>query len=209
MVVLANRSGLPEDQFVNTWHFQAPGDKETNTNKIGNVLTAFYNAPQPNGVTVASFLSSSVDRGANKAQVKVYDMADEQPREPSTIEFQVDGTSSGDGFPNEVAVCLSFYAGRNIARRRGRVFIGPLKLSAGGMTTKDMIVQSGLRNTLATAASTLQAASDDASYLLWCVRSTVTGQYHGVTAGWIDSAFDIQRRRGTKATERTLWPVVG
>lgn len=54
------------------------------------------------------------------------------------------------------------------------------------------------------SATTLAAASlaDDWGWVIW---SEKLEQSFAVAGGWVDNAWDTQRRRGMPATTRTLW----
>lgn len=197
MVVFQNSgSALPEDRFVNTWHFVTNDPKDVAAPKIAARLAAFYNAG-PN-----QFLSSKVDRGTNKSEVRVYDLDDPIPREPDVQTWTLSAAPSPSGpLPNEVAVCLSFYSGRNLPRSRGRIYLGPLDVNCMASGGADQRFSASFSNTLATAVEQL----DNDSSLLWVVFSRADNDWGQVTNGWIDNAFDTQRRRGADADARKLF----
>jgi hypothetical protein len=58
------------------------------------------------------------------------------------------------------------------------------------------------RGIVADAALRLKARDLGSS---WCTYSTVDGGVGVGLKGFIDDAYDTQRRRGTKATTRTTW----
>lgn len=220
-VTIPMDSGIPADSVVNTWAFRNFGsaDHATDGGSIRTRLDAFYSA-------VSGFYSSRCNLAA--ATCKVFDYAESQPRIPfyeSTMSVSADTTTWQD-LPAEVAVCLSFTAprvsGTNSRRRRGRVYLGPLK------TMSDV---SDLYNVLGTMASDIADAAD--THILsanddieWCVFSPYT--LHDVPVGgdikdypdedpsklllawqvvtqlWTDNAWDTQRRRGTAATTRYI-----
>jgi hypothetical protein len=123
------------------------------------------------------------------------------------------GATENDGLPNEVAACCSFYSGQNVAGRRGRVYIGPLRPGALDLTSSgDSRLGFPFTSALATAAS--QVKLSNTVQAVWAVKSvsrkdlSITADdpvYRRVTAGWIDNAVDIQRRRGLTANFRSLW----
>ena len=41
----------------------------------------------------------------------------------------------------------------------------------------------------------------------WVQLSRVAANTHVVTNGWVDNAFDTQRRRGEEADQRLLFPI--
>jgi hypothetical protein len=101
------------------------------------------------------------------------------------------------------------------ARRRGRLYVGPLNVSALDETfpAGDTAINPPFANLVATAAQSLVSRLpliDPEAH--WCVWSRRDAQLYALTdtedqlVGWIDDAFDTQRRRGRKATSRTLIP---
>jgi hypothetical protein len=103
-----------------------------------------------------------------------------------------------------------------MARRRGRVFIGPLQGSSDDWPT----AAGSYRSTLVNAGAALRDGLSDS---VWCVYSRYT--HYGVPVGediknysevpanldaafvsvtyiWADDAWDTQRRRGTQASGR-------
>lgn len=203
-------SGLPEDAIVNTFYFDASADNSTVYDNIVGLVAEFYTVGHTGtgSAAVSTWLSSDL---TGAWQAKVYDLSDAEPRIPV---FEEDGTAtvgSGQGLPAEVALCLSFQgaqtSGVNQARRRGRVYIGPLDASA--LTTDpvgkpvqgliDSLTESGAR--LITQSATISSE--------WVVYSPTNHVALGlanagtvVTDGWVDNAFDTQRRRGEAPTTR-------
>jgi hypothetical protein len=105
MVVIKNRNNLPEDAVVNTFHFSGTAGKEDDS--IPQRLIAFYNTVAPSAVnSVGYYLSNMLSRQANSAEVRVYDMADEKPREPAVTKWALDDLGGTSHYPNEVAACL-------------------------------------------------------------------------------------------------------
>jgi hypothetical protein len=112
-------------------------------------------------------------------------------------------TADSTRLPTEVAVCGSFYADRNIPRQRGRLYIGPLNLSALDQSTGRP--HSGIMNAIAEGMERITTLG---TTLQWVAYSTVAvgGSWLPVDNGWVDNAFDIQRRRGIEASSRIVWP---
>jgi len=141
--------------------------------------------------------------------VRYYDQADPTPQVPLRISEIGDvTTTSGEGLPDEVALCLSFHAnlvsGQPPARRRGRIYIGPLGANARTSGAPNNRPDSAFIGRLAAAATDLVDGANAAS-VPWVVHSEAAGDDFFVIAGWVDNAFDTQRRRGVAATSRTTW----
>lgn len=210
-------SNLPEDSIVNTWYFDGDDDAEMVDEDYGDqvmtMLTTFYQAID--GVVLASNI------GAN-ASVKIYDMRDAEPRVPERTDTIALAPAASEPYPNEVAICLSFAAefasGVNPARRRGRIFLGPIASEVGNLSAGQVRVGSAAQTAIADAAATMQdgLVHEVGSVLRtrWAVYSPKTHQVTGdigaafndVLTGWVDDSFDTQRRRGYRTTSRTVWP---
>lgn len=214
IVSIPSDTGLPEDAVVNVWHFDGD-DQALATDAdyhagVMTLLTAFYGAAD-------AYISSLM---ASPATVKIYDMRDATPRVPEytgTIALTFGAAAS---YPSEVAVCLSFYAqqtsGVNQARRRGRVYIGPANADTGALISNGWRVSAAARTAICAAAATMKAgapAGSSGASVKWAVYSPTTDaeganlddSFHDVVGGWMDDAFDTQRRRGVGATTRTLF----
>lgn len=207
---------VPEDAIVNTFHFDddddpvaAPDDTE---GWIMQLLTAFYQSFDqllfPNTV-------------ASPAVVKMYDMAELEPRQQvggGTIPLT---PSAADPYPGEVALCLSFAAaqesGVNPARRRGRLYLGPVANDVYVVAASQARPAQTLVDLIVGAADTLQAGLEHPASpgfrLRWSVYSpttragggTVGDSFNDVLTGWVDDAWDTQRRRGPKPSQRTTF----
>jgi hypothetical protein len=125
---------------------------------------------------------------------------------------------NANGLPGEVAIALSFrglltdvpeYDGGNrpAQRRRGRVFLG--NIAAGALavnaTTGEQEVTSTARTAILTAATTMRATlSSLTNPVVHGVWSKKNGIFYPTSVYHIDNAPDTQRRRGMKATQRTI-----
>lgn len=185
---------LPEDRFVNTFHFVTPaGDSATNQDLVADALKVFYGS-------VGGYLQEYVQRAA---EIRTYDMADAEPREPTIWPFTLPARIQAGGLPEECCVCLSYHGDPPVTpRRRGRIYIGPLipGVVENATTTVPPQIGSTFRTVLAAAGLTLSEAG-----VGWSIYSTVTSTFIPITGGWVDNATDIQRRRGSQATTRTVW----
>lgn len=200
MVVIPMTSALPADAVVNTFHFQAPAADSTAFTAIDTALTNFYGNLQ-------SFFSSKVN--ANGTRIKIYDMEDLKPRPPRyDVALGLGATVGSTALPAELAVCLSFQgaqvAGIPQARRRGRIYFGPL----AGVALSSEKVHATMMSSLCTQAGVLLAACSAGDPVQWVVYSQTQPSPNfaaNVVGGWVDNAVDIQRRRGLKADTRTAW----
>lgn len=200
-------SNIPEDVTVNVWHLNMTGVVDD-----GAVDAAFAEFYGGDTTGIADWLSPAISRVGNRATVKYYDLADPEPRQPTRIhEFTVGPPGSAGALPGELAVCVSMRAptasGQPPARRRGRVYVGPLTTDALGDTTSlpRRPVDGSLCANLASGAFSMisQLATAGAEV---CVYSRADDEFYGVEQVWVDNEFDIQRRRGGRATSRVILP---
>lgn len=210
MTVFQGASLLPEDRFVNTFHFDtsAPEDFDVLKLEIVTLMADFW-ATQHNGSALRDFISPYVVSIA----IQVYDM--ELPphaREPHVDTLSVSGTAqSVPGLPEEVSVCVTLEGAAPVTpRRRGRFYLGPLNSSTNvlvpGSTTdpaRPNITGAQSVGFVAAAACTQLATQVDVP---WCIRSTRPAEnYVRIVGGYVDNAFDTQRRRGPDSSDRLVW----
>lgn len=221
-------TGLPRDRAVNTFHFNGPADAPTLADIRDRVID-FYTADQANGPKVGAFLSHVLQ----SFRVKVYDVTVE-PSGPPLVESASVNLPARAGVANlasEVAICLSFQgtpAGGLIQRRRrGRIYLGPLNDAAlanpGNAGAAVQRPSASVLTTLRNAGIKLATEVDDTAE--WVVYSRPfpgrvgavkdngdpkpdlparAGSTVNIDEVWTDDAFDTQRRRGERATGRTL-----
>lgn len=201
-------TGVEADVITNTWHFDAgSGTLSAAVADVHTALTSFYNAID---------VYMPTNQIGTTAEVRYYDMSDAEPRVPVDTETIALSTTAGESLPAECAIAMSFQgatgSGVNMRRRRGRLYLGPVVLSAATTLSGRVAVASAARSAIATAAQAVKnyAGSTD---LAWAIFSPTTlaetsdldQAFEDVVSGWIDDEFDIQRRRGTIATTRTTW----
>jgi len=205
---------LPEDRFINTFHFL--GQVGTPDADIRTALHAavqgFYFNSYGRSASVGGYLSTFI---VTEWQTVIYDLSlPEGEREPDAFTWDLP-TRSGVGLPEEVAVCLTLAGAPPVTpRRRGRMYVGPLlnlsqvidDSSTSTPTRVNTTDNQSIGNQLAVAAKHLV----DEPLIEWCVRSiTPSENFVPIVGGWVDNAFDIQRRRGPDPTVRRLWPIAG
>jgi hypothetical protein len=208
-VVFQGPTGLPEDQYVNTWYFRNDMlPPEDGYAQMKTVLDRFYTGVNPNGQIVAGLLAGYINAAFN---YHMYDLGQAPPRVRTTLAAVPLTARTAGGFPAEVAVCSSYYAGVNRPRRRGRHYIGPLAYAVGSSvpSNSEQAVTVLARQTIAQAALDVASTSLGVTWVLvtrgGVVAPVEPASAQVVTAGWVDDAFDIQRRRGRKAAVRTAW----
>lgn len=203
-VHIASESLIPEDVIMNTWHFLTTATPPTapTLTAIHNALVAFYQAIDD--TVFSNYVGPT-------AEVKQYDLGDPKPRSPlMTAPFTL--VSSNSAYPAEVAIAASFQAaktsGVNMARRRGRVFLGPIAATAGTTGPLKPVITSTVRNLIAASLGNLLTASDANADWEWAVYSPTDNAAVAVKSGWVDDAFDTIRSRGPKPAARSTFGTV-
>lgn len=194
MVRLPYTSGLPEDVAVNVFHSICDDNAEAVA--FAEAIVTFYTTID------GTILSNQISAAADACSVTTYDLSQPEPRVPIDVNtFTL--VPSGSSIPNEIALCLSFEGaplpGSDPARRRGRVFLGPL----GGINDSTTSRPQAAR--IAEVQAAAQALLDNATGAAWAVYSTVDAQTVPVASGWIDNEYDTMRSRGRKATTRATF----
>lgn len=190
----------PLDAAVNTLHFDITGVFAT---EMPIIQTTLRNAFE----LFEGFYANTVISGVLNT-FKVYALDDPEPRSSKFAGTMGAGfiPTGGNPLPSEVAVCLSFQAaqvsGTPQARRRGRIYLGPL--GASGLDTNGRPT-SACRSAASAVGASILADSVSNGGWSWVVWSPTTGTSSIVTNGWVDNAFDIQRRRGVAPTLRTTF----
>jgi len=177
--------GLPRDTVVNVLHFlvASPGDVLAGYQDLVDDVAAAFNAFGPYSTRVLT--------------VKAYNLADTKPR-PILATKVISGSGAISGLGNrDVALCLSFYADRNIPRHRGRIYLGPFSASDCGTTKPG----GSLMSQALTLANALGAAGPTEAQ--WSVWSELDNLARPVTKAYVDNEWDTQRRRGLKSDART------
>lgn len=200
VVNLPYYTNVPEDVATNTFYFAsvATPDAAART-AIALRLSTFYNA-------IDAYLSPIIIAGSVTATF--YNMADTPPRAPVADLALATLTLGAAGYAEEAACALSYHAvavsGESAARRRGRIFIGPLADASvtNGTTTNFSSPGPAMRSAIAAAAAVL---ADQSEPYQWAVYSTVDNIARQITGGWVDNSLDTQRRRGRRPTSRDVW----
>jgi len=200
----SSASGLVDDQMVNTMHWQLGGTAETGGNNIRDLIVDFYDW-ELDGDRVGNWLTSQSLTG--DYVLEIYKLSDPKPRVPwYTYSGNVDFDSS-PALPAEVALCLSFQgekvSGQPQARKRNRIYLGGFKSAANvnGRPANELIQQ------MLFSAEHLMQAAQDSIDVNWVVWSQADNNFHFVDSGWVDNAWDSQRRRGLAPTQRGLFDI--
>lgn len=205
--VIQSATGLPRDAIVNTWHFNKNGGGPTDFDNVRDMLRDFFTVASPTGgVTgqrLASFISSVTTTPT--VLVKAYEVG-ATPGSPPDYQstFDLGTRSAATALPAEVALCISLQAARvdgaAQARRRNRKYIGPFtssSLAGDGRPTGTLLAS------LTAAGRQMMAASAASITWDWVVYSGKNDSWYDIHDGWVDNAWDTQRRRGVSPSART------
>lgn len=200
-------TNLPADAVVNTWHFarQISGPPDDFDN-VRDMLKDFYTvAPPGTSSTVCGNMPSATV--GTTWTVKAYRLADPEPRAPAyESTFNTTSLSASVPLPAEVAIVLFIQAapasGVPQARRRNRKYLGPFGTIANQTPGRPL---TATRQTICLAAKELLNAAQASNTWGWRVYSPTTDLDHTPVGGWVDDAWDTQRRRGLEKTGRILW----
>lgn len=202
--VVLNPSEAPADHIVNTWHC-ASVDATTPAAATASFVTKLNTFYQAIDAQLTADLHTQVP------YYKAYNLLEVKPRQPID-EGNLTALSTGNGrLPREIACCLTykaqFVSGISPRRRRGRIYLGPLKDAFVDDTTGLFATTSV--QAIQTAADALVTDSIAATTWKWVLYSPTTdtngtgedGMYE-VIGGYVDTLPDVQRRRGVRAGTR-------
>lgn len=206
MVLLPMDTGVGEDIAVNSFNFSTVAASASDAPTLDAIQVALGNC-----VDTYTDLCSS-DLNLAQCRWKVYDAVAPPPRAPiRDVILKAGMSATGGVLPHELC-CVASFQGVRIsgvpqARRRGRIYIGPLSTASitGSVINATQIAS------VNSAMKTLADQGGDLAGWKWCVFSragvapTAPPQAIEIMDGWCDNAIDIQRRRGVKPTIRTTW----
>lgn len=199
-------SNISRDNVSNTFHFRYSGvlAPPPDIENVLDMVEDLYCTPaQPSSHGLGWWLNSTINR---QARLIVYNLEDPTPRAPiAERAITLPGPGGGNKLPAEVALTCSFQgdrvSGTNQARRRGRIFLGPLNVSGADMTIPSEAMMTSVKDQF----KGLLDASESALLWEWVVHSPTSDSFTFVRSGWIDNAWDTQRRRGPRATARMVY----
>jgi hypothetical protein len=194
----------------------------TDAASLHAAVQGFYNNTQTtNSRKVREFLSETISRSALACKTDVYlldsagKLAGTSPLgSPSDSDTWTLGAGLGTAaMPSEVALVNSFqadYSGaaeesgstRPRARRRGRIYLGPLQQGAASTATNTESRPVAAFVTVIKEASEQLLGDADTQWGVW---SRADAAVRLCIQGYVDNAFDTQRRRGQAPTTRTAW----
>jgi hypothetical protein len=179
---------LPRDAVVNVLHFAAPSAL---SGAELNDLCA----------DVADAYETTTPFGSRGHHVKAYDIEDDMPRPIKGEAIVAASGAVATSGNRDVALCLSFYSGRNLPRQRGRIYLGPFSSTDAGSNKPPAALITALAGMPAKFAAAGPATAE------WGIYSRTEDTCRGVTNWYIDNEWDTQRRRGFRSDSRTVGTV--
>lgn len=197
-------SHLAEDQYVNTFHFRNDNVNPQDPENVRDMLVDFYTNLAPDQEhELFNWMSPSSISG--KWTVKAYDLDQPKPRYPYFTDTGNVSMQANTALPTENALVLSFQgariAGSEQNKRRNRIYLGPFNVDAND----DGLVRGDFVQDLLFSAKELLNASDRSNEWNWVVYSPTDDNVVTITDGWVDNAWDTQRRRGIRSTARGIF----
>jgi hypothetical protein len=183
---------LPRDWITNSFSFNTTG-----TGLSDSAWQALVDA-----IATQWFVTSTSNfhYGACGGKIVAYDRADAEPRPEKAAHIYAPGSwQTLVECPRQVALCVSFYSGRNLARTRGRVYLAIPNNQFGEGDRPSA-------TTLTAAIGLVKGINVVVNALtpVWwqTVHSTVSGEDNIVTNYWCNDVYDTQRRRAPKESTR-------
>lgn len=181
---------LPRNRFVNVVHFDhvAGIALDTDLEAICDDLCDLYISRL--GAANEMVTATAYDVGAVPNPPKASVTKGDNP-------FLIQG-------PGELAICLSFAGDRYQRRQRGRIYL-PFMLANPVPSYNQPNVPAASRQWALDWYTVSNASFPDIGGIDWKfgVYSKTNAAFYQATYAWVDDDWDVQRRRGFKATART------
>lgn len=199
-VIIHTTDEVAENFITNSWAFStSAAPSEAEFTEYTQCFRDFYNA-------FSSFMPGGVAQ--NGHEVKYYELGTglkpNYPWASQTFGFTV--LPSTDPLPSEVALCLSFQGpkvpGFPQARRRGRVYLGPIRSSSSSAGRPNASIMTSTASAAVVLCQDLKDCTNAAQLGVWSVANN---DLVLANDGWVDNSWDTQRRRGLDTTARTTW----
>lgn len=203
--VTLNAGAAARERCMNVWHIGNVGSTNVvdAADDFASALSGFYGA-------IDAIFSDEMD--GLQPVLRAFDLSEPMPRQP-IYETSLNTLTAGtDHSARELCVCLSYrglyISGVSPKRKRGRIYLGPLRGSAVDPATG--LLDSSLVSGVVIAGDDLLTDSNGSTEYTWVVYSPTSDPEAGnplggagapesatlVDRGWVDNEVDVQRRRG-------------
>lgn len=198
-VILKTVDAIPANWITNSWAVEVNPDGPLEETELTTALKDFYD-------DLIGFLSPVIAQ--NGHLIKYTFLPGTPPNYPFEEQtFNLASAPGGTALPRECAIVLSFQGARSAgfpqARRRGRIFTGPYNTTANTTGRPAAGIITALSTAGATFKSNVEAITGGAHS--WTIWSVANQEGVHVDNGWVDNAWDTQRRRGDEVTSRTTF----
>ena len=197
-VILKTTDNVPANFLTNTLAFGGTAP-ESDVVALEAAIDTFY----------STWMNNYAGKGMSGTghEIKWYDLPGLTPNYPwRTTSFDTGANPTAEALPSEVSLVLSFQgakaAGFPQARRRGRIYMGSCRQSNCVDGRPTSVVITGLTGAATTFKAAVLAIATDTTWAVW---SQADGDDVEITNGWVDNAWDTQRRRGVQVTSRTTY----
>lgn len=211
------------DPPTHAFDWQGDDAGSTVAQLINDVVNFWILTPTGKVASPSAHLHPAVDRSTAQASVTVYDVTAHLDGSSHGAPiglgvFTASAVSNINPVPPQIHAVGEYNASlagvsefgphtRPRARRRGRLFLGPLNADAitnSSSTPYNSVVSAGTTGILLGAFEALLASTHFGPG--WCVWSRVDAAMRPVIGGWIDSTPHVQRRTQDPSGVKTLWP---
>lgn len=226
-VILHRESGIELDAIRNVWHFSHPAALDDNGAIILTVaLTEFY-------VDVSRYFGGPIDRVPERHNIQFANLTQgatsgDKPVLSKVLFDKVFPPATtpltavqGETFPCEVAMALSFRGDitgvaeqqgttRPAARRRGRIFLGPLNaatMMTGRADGESYISQACIDQVLLSYETLVENINSVIPAFKHIVYSPTGQLTYEIVEASMDNAYDTIRSRGNAPLARTTKPI--
>ncbi len=190
-VEVAGDTVFPRDRAVITPHFNntqttfLDEDVDSLCEDLATALVGYFNE-------------------AREIRVTGYDAQGTPPVFPQGQAVRNVGLAPESQKPREIAVCLSFYAGVNRPKRRGRLYIPWFATNQGVGSPRPTVANRQKVADLVPILADLGGANVD-----WGVYSRTDDAFFKATNWWVDDEWDTMRSRGLRPAARTAGATSG
>jgi hypothetical protein len=230
---LPNVNGLTSDVYENVLHLDVAGSDPAGQDIIDAMsgLRDFWivDSGAPSG-KIGEYLSEIVNRATNACSILAYFTNDYSGQTPmgspiGQLSFTLPAAVATTQIPEEVCAVLSYHGDltdvpvtqsnpnpppatiRPAQRRRGRMFLGPLGISAGTEQNNQYRPNPVFRTDVTLAFQALYNYIVLQTPWVLGVWSKADAAVYPVVGGYMDDAWDVQRRRGLEPTTRTTFTI--
>jgi hypothetical protein len=183
-------TAFPRDRLVITPHFNV-GFALPEPNDLN---------PSPDAQALCNDLGDALQTWSGQVReltVKAYDAQGSVPVFPIGSTVRGLGAFPASNGPREIALCLSYYSGRNIPRYRGRLYIPMVVALQGAGSPRPTPANQTKVAALAPIFANLGGTNVD-----WVVYSRLDDTARPVSNWYVDDEWDNVRSRGFRSTAR-------